>query len=111
MAAEEAGIAEAVAEEDKEENETDCLTPMQQWWKECVTFDKQFKREKEVYLERYEQAYWNQVQNEIKAKEYTKNGLDDWLEVLELGIKENMEEERDAWLKNNKKELQKRLMS
>ena len=103
-AAMEAAIAEMAAEESTEEEE-DELTPLQAWWQECVSFNNHFKQVKREYIERYEEAYWNQVENERKAKEYTKNGLDDWLEVLELGIKENMEEEKDAWLKNHKKRL------
>ena len=103
-AAMEATIVEMAAEESTEEEE-DELTPLQAWWQECVRLDKHFKQVNSEYLERYEEAYWNQVENERKAKEYTKNGLDDWLEVLELGIKENMEEERDAWLKNHKKRV------
>ena len=104
-AAMEAYIAETAAEEEKEEDETECLTPMEEWWQECVKLDKQFKESKRDYLERFEEAYWNQVENERKAKEYTKYGLDNWLEILELGIKERMEEEPEVWCTNHRKRM------
>ena len=78
---------------------------MQKWWKQCVDLDKEMKREKEKYLEWYDEAYWEQVQNEIKAREYTKNGLDDWLMVLESGIKENLEADKNAWVNAHRKRM------
>ena len=101
----EATITQTAAEDGKKEEETDCLTPMQKWWKQCVDLDKEMKREKEKYLEEFDQAYSEQVENEIKAREYTKNGLDDWLMVLESGIKENLEADKNAWLKAHRKRM------
>ena len=101
-AAMETYIAESAAEEPKEEDETESL---EAFWQECVKLDKQFKESKREYLERHEEAYWNQVENERKAKEYTKYGLDNWLEVLELGIKERMEEEKNVWCANHRKRV------
>ena len=71
----------------------------------CVFLYNQFKRAKSDYLERYERDYANQVENERKAKEYTEYGLDDWLEVLELGNKERMEEEKTVWCTNHRKRV------
>ena len=108
IAAMEANIAEFATEygtKKEKGEETDCLTPMQKWWKQCVDLDKEMKREKERYLEWYDEAYWEQVQNEIKAREYTKNGLDDWLMVLEDGKKENMIADKELWLKAHRKRM------
>ena len=103
----EANIAQMAAEYGKkEDDETDHLTPMQKWWKQCVDLDKEMKRDKARYLESYEKARAEQAQNEIKAREYTKNeGLDDWLMVLEDGIMENLEEDKNAWLKAHRKRV------
>ena len=98
----EAYIAATTAEETEEEEE---LTPMQAWWKECVKANQYFKDLKKDYLERYEREYWNQVENARKAKEYTKYGFDNWLEILEMGIKEKLEEEKEVWCTNHRKRM------
>ena len=103
-AAMEATIVEMAAEESTEEEE-DELTPLEAWWQECLKEDQKFKESKRDYLERYERDYWNQVENERKAKEYTKYGLDNWLEVLERGIKERMEEEKKVWCTKHRKKV------
>ena len=101
-AAMETYIAEMAAEETEEENE---LTEEEAWWQECLKEDQKFKESKRDYLDRYERDYWNQVENERKAKEYTKYGLDNWLEILEMGIKERLEEEKEVWCANHRKRM------
>ena len=101
-AAMETCISEMAAEQTEEEDE---LTPMEAWWQECLKENKQFKELKRDYLERYERDYWNQVENERKAKEYTKYGFDNWLEILEMGIKERLEEEKEVWCTNHRKRM------
>ena len=101
----EANSAKTAAEYDEEKEEGIELTPMVKWWKQRVMLAKERQREKQRYLEEFGQAYSEQMQNEIKAREYTKNGLDDWLMILEHGIKENFEADKNAWLKAHRKRM------
>ena len=101
-AAMETSIAEMAAEQTDSEEE-DEQTAMEAWHQECLKENYKFKKSKRDYLEWYEREYWNQVENERKAKEYTKYGFDNWLEILEMGIKEKLEEKKEVWCTNHRK--------
>ena len=101
-AAMETYISEMAAEQTEEEDE---LTPMEAWWQECLKENQKFKELKRNYLERYERDYAKQLEDERKAKEYTKYGLDDWWEILEMGIKERMEEKKNVWCAIHRKRM------
>ena len=92
---------EAIEEETKSDTESeDEKTPMEKWWEEGAKLADQYKFEREKKLEDFAKRYRDAIQIEEDALNEPDQETSWLLQILCLGNKEAILEEKEVWMQD-----------